>query len=312
MKKAILFPGQGSQIIGMSKDFYDNFKISKEVFNEVESSIGKKLSDIMFNGPMEELTKTSNAQPAIMTSCIAILKALENELNSDIIKLCNFVAGHSLGEYTALCASNCIKLSDTAKLLKIRGEAFEDASIKNPGGMAVIGAPVDIVEKIVGEAIIDGEILEVTNDNTNEQVVISGHINSIDNALEKAKQQGIKKVKKLAVSGAFHSNLMNPAINIMQDALENIDIDEPKVGIFSNYTSELEEKKDIKDNLIKQITHKVRWRETILNMEKLDVTQFIEIGPGKILSNMVKKICPDAETLSISSIESMKDFLKMF
>ena len=286
---AILFPGQGSQIIGMSKDFYDNFKISKEVFNEVESSIGRKLSDIMFNGPIEELTKTSNAQPAIMTSCIAILKALENELNSDIIKLCNFVAGHSLGEYTALCASNCIKLSDTAKLLKIRGEAFEDASIKNPGGMAVIGAPVD-----------------------NEQVVISGHINSIDNALEKAKQQGIKKVKKLAVSGAFHSNLMNPAINIMQDALENIDIDEPKVGIFSNYTSELEEKKDIKDNLIKQITHKVRWRETILNMEKLDVKQFIEIGPGKILSNMVKKICPDAETLSISSIESMKDFLKMF
>ena len=173
MKKAILFPGQGSQIIGMSKDFYDNFKISKEVFNEVESSIGKKLSDIMFNGPMEELTKTSNAQPAIMTSCIAILKALENELNSDIIKLCNFVAGHSLGEYTALCASNCIKLSDTAKLLKIRGEAFEDASIKNPGGMAVIGAPVDIVEKIVGEAIIDGEILEVTNDNTNESPVTS-------------------------------------------------------------------------------------------------------------------------------------------
>lgn len=309
MVRAVIFPGQGSQIVGMAKDFYDNFKVSRDVFQEVDEALNKKLSDVIFNGPMEELTITSNAQPAIMVACMAIVRALEQELGFAISKLCSFTAGHSLGEYTALCAANCIRLDETARLLKARGDAFQKASEKNPGTMAVISAPLEIVENIVKEAVLDGEVLEVTNDNTSEQVVISGHVGSVDNALEIAKRDGIRKVKELAVSGAFHSKLMEPAVEIMKNVLEHVEIYEPEISVFSNYSSVVENKDEIKENLIKQIVNKVRWREIVLNMEKLGVKQYIEIGSGRILSNMIGKICPAAETMAINSIESMRDFI---
>lgn len=312
MVRAIVFPGQGSQVVGMAKDFYDNFKVSRDVFQEVDEALGKKLSDIIFDGPMEELTITSNAQPAIMTACMAIVKALEQELGFSIGKLCNFTAGHSLGEYTALCVAGCIRLDETARLLKVRGDAFQKASEKNPGAIAVIGAPLEMVENLVKEAVLNNEILEVTNDNTSEQIVISGHTASVDNVLEIAKIRGIRKVKKLAVGGAFHSKLMKPAVEIMKNVLEDIEIHEPEISVFSNYTSVVENEEEIKDNLIKQIINKVRWREIVLNMEKADVKQYIEVGTGRILSNMIGKICPDAETIAINSVEGMKDFIKSF
>lgn len=310
MEKAIVFPGQGSQVVGMAKDFYNNFKVSRDVFQEVDEALNKKLSNIIFDGSIEELTITNNAQPAIMTACIAILRALEQELGFSINKLCNFTAGHSLGEYTALCAANCIKLDEVAKLLKIRGDAFIEASKQNPGGMAVIGAPVEMVENIIKESVLKDEVLEVTNDNTNEQVVISGHVNSVDNALEIAKKYDVRKVKKLAVSGAFHSKLMESAVNIMKDTLKYTNINKPKISVFSNYTSEIENRDNIKENLVKQIVNKVRWRETILNMEKFGVKQYIEIGTGRTLSNMINKICMNVDVVPINSIDSMKEFIK--
>lgn len=310
MVRAVVFPGQGSQVVGMAKDFYDNFKVSRDVFQEVDEALNKKLSDIIFNGPLEELTITSNAQPAIMVACMAIVRALEQELGFDISRFCSFTAGHSLGEYTALCAANCIRLDETARLLKARGDAFQKASEKNPGTMAVIGAPLEIVENIVKEAVLDGEVLEVTNDNTSEQVVISGCLGSVDNALEIAKRDSIRKVKKLAVSGAFHSKLMEPAVEIMKNVLEHVEIYEPEISVFSNYSSMVENKDEIKENLVKQIVNKVRWREIVLNMEKLDVKQYVEIGTGRILTNMIGKICPTAEAIPVNSVESMKNFIK--
>lgn len=311
MKKAFIFPGQGSQIVGMAKEFYDNFSVSKNVFEEVDEALGENLKKIIFEGSIETLTITSNAQPAIMTASIAILEAIKNETGLSIEKLCDFVAGHSLGEYTALCACNAITLADTAKLLKIRGNAFLKAGEKNIGCMAVIGAPINIVEEIVEKSTIDGEILEITNDNTSEQCVLSGNLNSIDKALDVAGKSGIKKIKKLTVSGAFHSKLMEPAVLMLTESLSDILISEPRVPIISNYTAKIENKDEIKENLIKQVTNKVRWRETMLNLESLGVELFFEIGAVRILSNMVKKTCQKASALAVNSIKDMTDIFSI-
>lgn len=311
MKKAFIFPGQGSQIIGMAKEFYDNFNVSKVVFEEVDEALDENLTKIIFEGSMETLTITSNAQPAIMTASIAILEAIKSETGLSIEKLCDFTAGHSLGEYTALCACGALTLRDTAKLLKIRGDAFLKAGEKNTGCMAVIGAPVDIVEEIVKKSTIDDEILEITNDNTSEQCVLSGNLNSIDRVLKVAGESGIKKVKKLTVSGAFHSKLMEPAVSILTEVLSNISIYEPKVPIVSNYTAQIEKKDEIKENLIKQVVNKVRWRETMLNLESSGVELFVEVGAVKILSNMVRKTCQTASAVAVNSIKDMIDIFSL-
>ena len=308
--KAIIFPGQGSQSIGMAKEFYDNFVVARDVFNTVNESLKKDLSKIMFEGPEELLTDTANAQPAIMTASIAILEVLKQECNLNINDLCNCVAGHSLGEYTALCASDAINLSDTAKLLKVRGESFAEAGKKTIGSMAaIIGASLEQVEELINKAKIDGEVLDIANDNITGQIVISGNINSIDNAITLAPTMKIKRAIKLQVSGAFHSKLMEPAIINMDNILKEIKLEQPKVNIFANYTADVEIKDDIKNNLIKQITNRVRWRETIINMKQKGINSFIEIGNGKVLTNMVARMCPEDETISINSIDSLKSFI---
>ncbi|MDR2778433.1 MAG: ACP S-malonyltransferase [Rickettsiales bacterium] len=312
MTKAIVFPGQGCQVVGMAKEFYDNFAVAKRFFEEANSILGKNLTEIVFNGPIEELTYSDNAQPAIMVASIAMLEVLKSETGRNIDSLCEFVAGHSLGEYTALCASQSLTFPDTLRLLRVRGEAFMKANRINGGAMAVIAASIAEVERIVRESTIDGELLEITNDNAADQVVISGNSGSVDAVLNLAQTYGISRLKRLNVSGAFHSKLMEPAVGDMRRALETCPVSNPLVDVVANYTAEVEAVEDIKENLLKQITHRVRWRETMLNLEKYGVDTFIEIGPGKILTNMLRKTCPEAKTLAINSLEHVGEFVKMF
>lgn len=311
MNKAFVFPGQGSQTVGMGKDLYDNFDVAKEVFEEVDNTLEKKLSKIIFEGPQELLTQTENAQPAIMCVSIAILKVLEKESGKNIQELCSFVAGHSLGEYSALCASEAITLSDTAKLLKIRGESFANAGKHNKGAMvALVGATIEQAEEIANKAKQDGEICQVANDNTVGQIVLSGNEKSIDEAVKIATEIKIKRAIKLQVSGAFHSELMKPAVENMQKALDNVKIFTPKVPLIANvYADQISDPKQIKESLLKQITSRVRWRETMLLFEQKGVEEIVEVGPGKVLTGMVSKTTPNIKTFTINSLESLKEYI---
>lgn len=311
MKKSFIFPGQGSQKVGMAKEFYDNFEVAKNVFAEVNEALEKDLTKIMFEGPDDLLMDTENAQPAIMTASIAILKVLEQESRKKIENLCSYVAGHSLGEYSALCASGVLSLSDTAKLLKVRGKAFAEAGKKVNGGMvALVGATIDQAIEVADKARMKDEICQVANDNTVGQVVISGNTCSIDKVIEVATEMGIKKAIKLAVSGAFHSKLMEPAVENMKEILSKITVNNPLVPIVANYTANIEDQGEIIDNLLKQITGTVRWRETMLLMEKNDVEQFVEIGSSKVLTGMVGKTCLNVKSFALDSIEKMKEFIE--
>jgi len=312
MKKAFVFPGQGSQEIGMGKEFYYNFNVAKETFNEVDEALEKDLTKIIFGEDQALLTQTENAQPAIMCVSMAVLRVLKEEAGEEVPELCDFVAGHSLGEYSALCASKAISLSDTAKLLKVRGEAFAKAG-KNSGGsmMALIGATIEQAEEIAKKASDDKMICQVANDNTVGQIVLSGHTQAIDKAIEIATKLGIKRAIKLPVSGAFHSVLMKPAVDKVKEALDEVKINEPLVPVISNVTAnQVFTADEIKESLLKQITGRVRWRETMLNFESEEVKQIVEIGNGQVLSRMVKRTCPDIQGISINSLETMKEFLK--
>lgn len=311
MNKAFVFPGQGSQTIGMGKDLYDNFDVAKNVFKEVDNALNKELSKIIFEGPQELLTQTENAQPAIMCVSIAFLRVLEKESGKKIEELCKFVAGHSLGEYSALCASGAISLTDTAKLLKIRGESFAEASKNSNGTMAAIGASVEEVEEIIKKTKqVESGVCQIANDNNVGQIVISGDEKTIDKALEIAIEMDIKKVKKLQVSGAFHSELMKPAVENMQKALENVKINTPKVPLIANvYAVQLSDPNKIKEGLLKQITNGVRWRETMILFEKNGIEETVELGPGRILSNMVMKSGLNIKYFPINSLESLKEYL---
>ena len=313
MKKSFIFPGQGSQTVGMVKEFYDNFKVARETLEIVNDSLKKDLSKIMFEGPESDLTDTENAQPAIMAGSMVILNVLENETGKKINELCDFVAGHSLGEYSALCASEAINLNDTAKLLRVRGKAFSDIGKISKGSMvALVGATIEQAQEVVEKSRLDGEICQIANDNTVGQVVLSGNVNSIDKAVEVATSMNIKRAIKLSVSGAFHSKLMEPAITEMEKALNDVNINNPFVPVIANYTANISDKNNIKENLLKQITGTVRCRETMLFMEKEGCEMFIEIGNGKVLSNMVPRTCSNVKAFAINSIESMNNFIKEF
>lgn len=312
MKKSFIFPGQGSQVVGMCKEFYDNFDIVKDVFDEVNTALNKDLKKIMFDGPEDLLTDTENAQPAIMTGSMAVLRVLEQETGKKIEDLCSVVAGHSLGEYSALCASNAFSISDTAKLLSVRGKAFSDACQKSQGAMvALVGATIEQAEEVCENARLNNEILQVANDNTAGQVVISGNLNSIDKSIEIASEMKIKRAIKLNVSGAFHSELMQPAVGAMEDILSNTLVKLPSVDVIANYTANFENQNEIKGNLLKQITNRVRWRETMLKMEENNIDTFVEVGISKVLSGMVLKTCPNVKIFTINSIENMKQFIEL-
>jgi [acyl-carrier-protein] S-malonyltransferase len=313
-KTAILFPGQGSQMVGMGKDLSQNFKTARDIFAKTDEILKYNLSQIMFEGPSDELTKTQNTQVALMSVSIALVKILENEFGKNFSDLCTFSAGHSLGEYSALCASNAISFEDTIKLLQIRGNAMAKCGQKNQGAMsAILGVEIELVKEIIQEAIQNleaGEVCQIANDNSVGQVVISGSINAINKAIEIAKIKGAKRAILLPVSGAFHSQLMVEAQIEMQQALSKIIIKKPDVSIIANVSADIvKDPNDIVDLLTKQITGSVRWRESMLKIASLGVDNIIEIGSGKVLCGLATRTVSNFKTSSIQNCEDLKTFL---
>lgn len=304
------FPGQGSQAVGMGAALASEFPIAKAVFAEVDDALGQNLSKLMFEGPIETLTLTENAQPAIMAASIALLRVFEAEFGFDIAKV-SYVAGHSLGEYSSLTAAGAFTLPDCAKLLKLRGQAMQRAVKAGEGAMAsLIGPKVDIA--LAEAAALEGAkhgICLVANDNNNGNVVISGEKAAVDAAIEAAKAMGARAIP-LAVSAPFHCPLMAPAADEMRDALANIAMQMPVVPLVPNISLEpTQDVSTIKALLVEQVTGRVRWRETIEMFGKLGVTQFVEIGSSAVLTGMSKRIFAEAQHVSICSIDDMKNYV---
>ena len=286
---AFLFPGQGAQAIGMGKDLAENFLVSKNVFEEVNDALGQDLSGLIWDGDIETLTLTENAQPALMATSIAAIKALEDEgIKFD---QASYIAGHSLGEYSALCAAGSLSLTDTAKLLRIRGKAMQDAVPFGLGAMAaILGLDFETVSQITNLSS-DDQICQAANDNDPGQVVISGHKNAVEQTIELAKDAGAKRAVLLPVSAPFHCSLMQPAADIMAKALNDIKLNDPIVPLVANVRANEQNNGDIiKDLLIEQVTGSVRWRESIEFMSSKGVSEVFEIGAGKALSGMVRRI----------------------
>ena len=292
MSNVLVFPGQGSQKIGMGKNLYDNFAAAKEIFDRVDNALGFKLSSLMFEGETEELNKTSNAQPAIMAVSMAYFEVLKSLgiINLDEVK---FMAGHSLGEYSALCAAGVLSLEDTAKLLKARGAAMMQACIDNPGAMAaLIGFDYAKVKMIA-----DDTGCFVGNSNSPAQIVLSGSEETVGKACEAAKEQGVKRAVMLPVSGAFHSPLMQSAADVMAKVLNDAKFAEPSFKVVSNLTARpYVSAAEIKDLLVKQITNTVKWQESVVYMAENGAGKFIETGFGNVLTGLIKKTLPEAET----------------
>jgi [acyl-carrier-protein] S-malonyltransferase len=304
--RAFLFPGQGSQAVGMGAALAEASRAARDTFDEVDEALGQSLFRLMREGPDDQLKLTENAQPAIMAHSLAVFRALTKEGGVDLAKAANFVAGHSLGEYSALCAAGSFDLATTAKLLKLRGQAMQRAVPVGEGAMAaLLGADLALARRIA-EAAAQGEVCTVANDNDPSQVVLSGHKGAIDRAIEMAKQMGAKRAVPLPVSAPFHCPLMQPAADAMQDALSYIVVDDPKVPVFANVTAQPESDPDtIRNLLVEQVTGMVRWRESVGNMYDAGVEEFVEIG-GKVLGPMVKRIAPDAKVTSVVTIEDVE------
>ena len=283
MSSIFVFPGQGAQVVGMGYELYKTNAAARAVFDEVDDALSQKLSDIIFNGPMEELTLTANVQPAIMATSIAMLRASGATVPE-------YVAGHSLGEYTALCAAGAISLRDTAKLLRTRGDAMQTAVPVGHGLVAVVlGLDIETVREICAKTDCD-----VANDNCPNQVVISGAKEVVEDTLEKLKAAGAKRAMPLALSAPVHCRMQAPAAEKMRAALENVEISAPKALFISNKTADvITDPSEIKEELIYQITHGVRWRESVIKMHELGITEMIEIGPGNVLTGLCGRICPE-------------------
>lgn len=311
-KRVFIFPGQGSQYVGMGKELAESFAEAKEVFQEVDDTLSQNLSKIIFEGPIEELTMTENTQPALMATSIAVLKVLQKQSGKNIEELCDYVAGHSLGEYSALCAAGAISLNETAKLLKIRGSEMQKAVPAGQGGMAaVIGLSFNDVEKLVNQTNSDETPIQIANDNSDGQIVVSGSMHAIDAAEPIAKDLGAKRYLKLPVSAPFHSSLMSPAAIAMETALGNVDIQAPKVPVIANVTAEqTSDSSEIKNLLVEQVTGRVRWRETVMNFAaKYDISSSVEVGAGKVLTGLSKRINGDIETFNIEKPQEIEGFL---
>ena len=308
--RAFIFPGQGSQAVGMGKALAEASAAAREVFQEADEALGQHLSALMFDGPADELTLTANAQPAIMANAIATLRVLEKEGGLKLADKADYVAGHSLGEYSALCAAGALDLATTALLLRHRGEAMQAAVPVGVGAMAaLLGADLTIAQKIA-DAAAQGEVCTVANDNDPSQVVISGAKAAIDRAIEIAKDYGAKRAIALPVSAPFHCPLMQPAADAMEKALAEARIDTPLVAVFANVTAQpVSDVDTIRKLLVEQVTGMVRWRESVINMADTGVERFVEFG-GKVLSPMVKRIVPDVDTSSVISMEDIEALAK--
>ncbi|MCA3626673.1 MAG: ACP S-malonyltransferase [Methylobacterium sp.] len=308
-KTAFLFPGQGSQAVGMGKSLAENFASARAVFDEVDAALGQKLATLMFEGPEDRLTLTANAQPALMAVSLAVIRTLEAEKGLELAKAASFVAGHSLGEYSALCAAGALALSDTAKLLRIRGDAMQAAVPVGQGAMAaLIGAEWDLAKEIAAEAS-QGECCDVANDNGGGQVVLSGHKGAIDRAIDIAKAKGVKRALPLPVSAPFHSSLMQPAAERMREALAGAAIQAPKVPVIANVTAgPVSDPEAIRRHLVEQVTGSVRWRESMIWLGANGVTRFIECGSGKVLAGLAKRAVAEAEAMSIGSADDVSGY----
>jgi [acyl-carrier-protein] S-malonyltransferase len=309
--RAFIFPGQGSQAVGMGKALAEASPTARAVFEEIDEALGQHLFRLMCEGPESELTLTENAQPAIMANAIATLRVLETEGGVRLVEKCNFVAGHSLGEYTALCAAGALPLSVTAALLKLRGRAMQAAVPVGIGGMAaLLGADIEKAESLAAAAA-EGETCTVANDNDPSQVVISGHKGAIDRAIALAKDHGIKRGILLPVSAPFHCPLMQPAADDMASALATTTIYAPLVPLFANVTAApVSDPDTISAQLVQQVTGRVRWRESAIAMAEAGVTHFAEFG-GKVLSPMVKRSAgEDIATSSVISMDGIEALLK--
>lgn len=310
MANAWIFPGQGSQALGMGKNLAENFPCAANVFKEVDDALNQNLSSIMWGENLEELTLTSNAQPAIMAVSFAVTRILEQEFGIKIENHANAVAGHSLGEYSALCSVKALSLSDTAKLLRIRGDAMQSAVSVGEGAMAaILGGSLDDIENIAFEAA-QGEICDIANDNADGQVVVSGTKSAIERAIEIAKSKGIKRAMLLPVSAPFHCQLMKPAQEKMSEALSQAKISEPALPIYANIkASPISSTDKIRECLIEQVTGRVRWRETMLNMSENGIKSLFEMGHGKVLSGLIKRIDKTVSSISIGDTETIKSFV---
>lgn len=306
-----MFPGQGSQQVGMGKALYDAFADARAVFQEVDDTLGQKLSALMFEGPEDDLRLTANTQPALMMVSMAVVRVLEKQGGFRLPDAAQFVAGHSLGEYAALCAAGSFTLADTARLLRIRGQAMQQAVPAGIGTMAaLLGADIAAAQEIAGEAA-QGEVCIAANDNAPGQVVLSGHTAAIDRALVLAAARGYKRSVRLPVSAPFHSPLMLPAAEAMQEALARFSIKEPCVPVISNVTAAATKEPDvIRDLLVKQVTGAVRWRESVLYMKEQGVEQLVECGSGAVLTGLAKRIDKDMKATALQKPEDIDAFLK--
>lgn len=304
---AWVFPGQGSQSVGMGKSIYDAYSVAREVFQEVDEVLKQNLTKIIFEGPDQELMLTENTQPALMTVSMAIVRVLQKEAGQKP----NFLAGHSLGEYAAHAVGESFSLADTARLLKIRGKTMQAAVPVGVGGMAaLLGPTVDQTQEIVQEAAQD-QTCEIANDNCPGQVVISGHKEAIDRAIEIAKQKGIKRAVLLPVSAPFHCSLMRPAALEMAEVLKDTVIMAPNIAILANVSVEVvKEPEQIRTALVEQVTGRVRWRESILALKTAGVRKIVEIGAGKVLSGLTKRIDEELESLSLNTPEDLDAYIK--
>ena len=297
---SVIFPGQGSQMIGMGKEFYDKFDLVKNLFKEADDTLNFSISKLILEGPKEELDLTANTQPAIFLISYSIYHVIKKEFNIDLSKA-KYFAGHSLGEYSALSCAGYLNFSDTLKILRTRGDAMQNSVPKGKGGMvAVLGSTVEIVEKILKDNEKSLSV-EIANDNSEGQIVLSGKMDDVDKFILLLKENSIKNIK-LPVSAPFHCRLMNKATNIMNDELNKINFIEGKNKLISNVTAnEISNTNELKDLLVKQIENRVRWRESVINMIGGGVNHFIEIGPGKVLSGLVKRISKEVKIDTINN-----------
>ena len=301
MSRAFIFPGQGAQTIGMGRDLAETYAAARAVFEEVDEALGQNLSHLIWEGDQDELTLTANAQPALMATSMAAVRALEAE-GFALKDHASFVAGHSLGEYSALCAAGSLSVADTAKLLRIRGDAMQKATPKGQGAMAaILGLDFDTVADLASDAA-EGDVCQAANDNDPAQVVISGHVAAVERAVELAKARGAKRAVMLPVSAPFHCALMQPAADAMAEALAAVTLNAPVVPLVGNVMAgPSDDPALIRDNLITQVTGRVRWCESVMWMAQNDVTEAWEVGAGKALSGMVKRIAREMETKAIGT-----------
>ena len=303
---SVIFPGQGSQMVGMGKEFYDKFELVKSLFKEADEALNYSISKLILEGPKEELDLTANTQPAIFLISYSIFNVIKKEFNIDLNKA-KYFAGHSLGEYSALSCAGYLNFSETLKILRIRGDAMQNSVPKGEGGMvAVLGSTVEVIEKIL-EDNKSKFIAQIANDNSEGQIVLSGKTENLEKLIEVLKGNSIKNIK-LPVSAPFHCSLMNKATEIMTDELNKISFSDGSNKLISNVTAEeISNSEDLKSLLIKQIENRVRWRESVLNMLNNDIDHFIEIGPGKVLSGLVKRINRGVKINTINSIEDIEN-----